>query len=48
MWEDEDDERVEVNIAGRSRLRKLRQAEDEAILRGQPALAVQHETLTCC
>ena len=39
VWADEDDEKVEVNIAGRDRLRKLRQAEDDASISG---------FLTCC
>lgn len=34
VWVDEDDERVAVNIAGRSRLRKLREAENEALVPG--------------
>lgn len=34
VWEDEEDETVEVNIAGRNRLRKLRQTEEETVLTG--------------
>ena len=34
MWEDEDDEGVEVAIAGRNRLRKLRQTEEETVVSG--------------
>ena len=34
VWADEDDEKVEVNIAGRDRLRKLRQTEDDASISG--------------
>jgi hypothetical protein len=34
VWADEDDEKVQVNIAGRDRLRKLRQAEDDALISG--------------
>ena len=34
VWADEDDEQVQVDIAGRDRLRKLRQAEDDASISG--------------
>lgn len=34
VWEDEDDEEVQVNIAGRNRLRKLRQTEEETVVTG--------------
>lgn len=34
-WEDPDDEMEEVDIAGRDRLRKLRQAEDETTVTGE-------------
>ncbi len=34
VWEDEEDEAVEVNIAGRNRLRKLRQTEEETVVTG--------------
>ena len=34
MWEDPSDAVMHVNIAGRNRLRKLRQKEDDAVLTG--------------
>lgn len=34
VWEDDEDEAVEVNIAGRNRLRKLRQTEEETLVSG--------------
>ncbi len=34
VWADEDDEKVEVNIAGQDRLRKLRQTEEDASISG--------------
>ena len=34
VWADEDDEQLQVDIAGRDRLRKLRQAEDDASISG--------------
>jgi hypothetical protein len=37
VWEDEEDEALEVNITGQDRLRKLRQSEEEAVLSGVPA-----------
>ena len=44
VWADEDDEKVEVNIAGRDRLRKLRQTEEDASISGStsclPTLSV--------
>ena len=33
-WVDEDDAEEQINIAGRARLRKLRQTEEEAVLTG--------------
>lgn len=35
-WEDPDDVLLEVNVAVRSRLRKLRQVEEEVVLTGEP------------
>ncbi|CAG9463596.1 unnamed protein product [Pedinophyceae sp. YPF-701] len=35
VWVDEDDEKVEVNIAGRAMLRKLRKKEDEETITGK-------------
>ena len=46
MWADEDDEKVEVNIAGRDRLRKLRQAEDDALISGLLTRCTLQELLT--
>lgn len=34
VWDDPDDALVEVNVASRNRLRKLRQAEEEVVLSG--------------
>lgn len=54
VWEDPDDAEVEVAVAGRPRLRKLRHTEDEAVLSGEylvngsalPILAIgQHSRL---
>lgn len=46
VWADEDDEKVEVNIAGRDRLRKLRQAEDDASISGFLTRCTLQELLT--
>lgn len=35
VWEDPDDADVEVAVAGRPRLRKLRHTEDETVLSGE-------------
>jgi hypothetical protein len=40
VWEDEEDETVEVNIAGRNRLRKLRQTEEETVLTGTSSASI--------
>ncbi|CAK0782784.1 hypothetical protein CVIRNUC_005979 [Coccomyxa viridis] len=48
VWADEDDEQVQVDIAGRDRLRKLRQAEDDASISGkeyEARLRKQHSKL---
>ena len=47
MWADEDDEKVEVNIAGRDRLRKLRQTEDDASISGTPKISFLHSLAFC-
>jgi hypothetical protein len=36
VWEDPDDAAVEVAVAGRPRLRKLRHTEEETVLSGGP------------
>ena len=43
-WVDPDDEGVRVPIAGRSRLRKLRRTEDEAVLSGIDACSASKRT----
>lgn len=38
VWEDPDDAAARIDVAGRSRLRKLRAAEDESVLTGARAV----------
>ena len=48
VWEDEDDEGLRVDVAGKSRLRKLRHAEEDAVLGGrqyEQRLRQQHSKL---
>ena len=49
VWEDPDDADVEVAVAGRPRLRKLRHTEDEAVLSGElPASGHLMIGARCC
>ena len=40
VWEDPDDAAAKINVAGRSRLRKLRIDEAEAVLSGKPSALI--------
>lgn len=48
VWADEDDEQVQVDIAGQDRLRKLRQAEDDASISGISYAPSCVAELPCC